>query len=130
VDPDDAGQRVEPRRLLERGRRGLLLAARLLGEPELHQGSRLPRREPVQRGEFLDRRVELRQGGVRAPELEPGVGVVRLAPQPLAQLGDRAIVEAGLLLHQLQVSWATVMRGSSSSARANEATASGKRPRS
>ena len=68
---------------------------RLLGEAELHQRRGIIRRRAPQGLELFGGPIELAQHDVRFPQIEPGVCIVRLASQPLAQVRDHVLDQRG-----------------------------------
>ena len=103
VEVHDARIGLLLRGVLEPLGRDLQPASRLLGETELDNRRHVFRLVGEQRFEFGDRFLESAQNRVRAAQLPARVALVRRLAQPLLQLGDAAVVEAGVVVGDLEI---------------------------
>ena len=103
VEARDRTRGVEADRLLEPVLRGGEMAARLLGEAELHHGAEVARMVPEQLRELGDRLAGMAEERVRTAELPSRVAIVRAKPQRVPQLGDATVVVTGVEVGDLEV---------------------------
>ncbi len=103
VEMDERALGLELPRALEPALRAVEVAARLLGQAELHDGGDVLRVVLEQLGELEHRLAAVAQRGVRAPELPARVAIGGVESQPVLQHRDAPLVVARVEVRDLEI---------------------------